>query len=196
MNVRFFKVLKLLIVILVIYTILDGFSIFFFGGLMDFPCFVEYNEANNCIEAERLSEIEKERKDLPQIESFFTIYQAGWKGGRCHYEKSETNFLKVKTFLTTLRFERINGDLKVNNRFVKKNEEINIKSFFNIEPWSIFQLKLKNLGLAADCNSTSTEQKLIIVGSYGTEPSSIKGFLILSILIGGLIFVNKYSKKI
>lgn len=199
MKIKILKALRFIIIILIIYTLISGYFTFFRGGAIDFPCFVTYDEKNNCIQVKENTR--ENKKTSPRIEAFFTVYSAGWQGGGCYYESSETNFLEIKTSGIKLRLEKINGDLKVNNTILKKNEEFKITKVFTFDPWSIFRLIFENLGLVSNCpveelKISPLRETIVIVGSYGTEISFIKGFLILLTLALGVIFINRYLKKI
>jgi len=135
----------------------------------------------------------------PQIEIFLTYFKARAHGSGCLYRSSQNKFLEVDTFVTKIKIEKESGDfIKVNNRLIKKNEKLKIIKIFYPNPWLVAKLEFENLGLVSECDSpfeSLKSQRIVIIGRYGTEFSSSKGFLILTILIGGLIFLNLYLKR-
>ena len=189
-----YKILRLVILLLLAYTVLTACSIFTVGGSMDFPCVVTYCASDNCITA-RVAGREA-GANAYQIESFLTGYLAGWGGGGCNYGKSETSTLDVQTSVLNLSLERDGDTLKVNGKVLETGTDFQVIDVFAWDPWIISRLRFKNLGMVADCESDTKYQRMVIFGSSGTEFSPAKGLLILSSITGGLIFVRRKLKSL
>jgi hypothetical protein len=190
-NITTYKILRLTFVLLFIYAVVTGILSFVFIGFIDFPCFVSYDEKNKCVEDEWTGDKDKTNY---KIESFLTTYIAGYSGGGCHYEYTESNILNIKTSATSLRLERNGSSLTVNGKGLDVGNEYRVVKVLNWSPWVISQMKFENIGLVSDCNTPSTNQRIVIIGDYGTKISFIKGLSVLFISIGGFIFTQKKLK--
>ena len=191
MNITTYKILRLAFVLLFLYTVVTGVLSFFFIGFIDFPCFVSYDKKNKCVDDEWTGDKDKTNY---KIESFLTTYMAGYSGGGCHYEYSDNNNLNIQTSVTSLRLERNGSSLTVNGKGLDVGNEFRIVKVFNWSPWVISQMKFENMGLVSDCNSPSTNQRIVIIGNYGTRISLVKGLSVLLISIGGFIFAQRKLK--
>jgi hypothetical protein len=168
-------------------------SFFFSGGFMDFPCYVEYVEQDDCVLSHRYED--ETGENTSQIEVFLTTYMAGFHGGGCNYKKSEANALDVQTSIVDFRLERDDSILKVNGKILEKGETFQKTKLLNWSPWIVSRIRFDNLGIVSDCESDSTHRRTVIVGSYGTEVSTVKGVLITSVIILGIILVNMKTKR-
>ena len=181
-----YKILLLALILFLIYTAFAGLSFLIFGGFMDFPCSIEYVEQDDCILSYRSEQDNGE--DASRIEVFLTSYTAGFRGGGCLMKKSETNTLDVRTSVIDLGFERDGNRLKVNDEVLEEGAEFHLTNLYNWNPWIISRIRFKNLGLVTECQTGSDHQRIVIIGSYGTEVSLGKGLSVSSALIAGIIF--------
>ena len=193
--IKYFQILRLILLFLIICVLLEGWLSIGFWGFIDFPCFERYIETNNCIDVGGFKQ--SEDRDIYQIESFLTSYAAGFSGGGCYNEKSETNTARLQTDAANyLILERDDGILKVNGRILDKGAEFQAINVFYWNPWQISRLRFKNVGLVPDCGTNPENRRIVIIGSYGTEISLLKGFLILSFVIGWFIFACRKLKSL
>jgi hypothetical protein len=184
--ITFYRILCSALLVLLIYSLLTGLTRLTFGGSMDFPCFVDYDEQRNCVIPHGPGSTEGE--DTPQIEVFLTTYVAGMHGGGCEHKKTDTNMLDVPTSVIDLRFECDGNSVKVNGQVFEAGAAFEAKNVFDWNPWIVSRLRLKNLGLVADCHSGSQFQRIVVSGSYGTEISIVKGLSISTAIIAGLVY--------
>jgi hypothetical protein len=187
-----YRIVQIALLLLLAYSVLTGLSFFFSGGFMDFPCFAEYVEQDDCLLSYRYEDDTGE--STSQIEVFLTTYTAGFRGGGCNYQNSEITTLDVQTSIVDLRLERDDSILKVNGEILAKGATFQKTNILNWSPWIVSRIHLRNLGLVSDCESDSTHPRIVIVGSYGTEVSIVKGVLIISAVIFGFILVNRKIK--
>lgn len=189
-----YRIIQITLLLLLVYSVLTGLSFFVYGGFMDFPCFVEYVEKDDCTLSHGNGEETGENKS--QIEIFLTTYTAGFHGGGCNYQESEKATLDVQTSIINLRFERDDSIVKVNGEDLEKGAAFQKTNIFNLNPWIISRIYFRNLGLVSDCESASTHPRVVIVGSYGTEISIVKGVLITSVVVFVIILVSKKIKRL
>jgi hypothetical protein len=192
-NVKALRVLQFFLILLTAFTIITS-SIFLFSGYMDAPCSVHYNEADHCINV-WLSGLEP-RKEAPLIESFLTTYSAGFGGGGCYNRGSNSNVLDLRTDVGKLHLEREGDSLKVEGKELLTGSEFRSTNYLYWHPWLITRLEFKNMGLIVDCESNTSHKRIVIYGRSGTEFSLAKGFLSLSIFIGGLVYVSRNLRKL
>ena len=186
MNIRAYRILQLTFVFLFLYTIGTGVLTFSFTGFMDFPCFVKYDQANHCIE----SHWGRNDKADYKIESFLSTYEVGFYGGGCNYQYTESNVLEIETLVTALHLERNGSRLTVNGKGLEDGEEFRVVKIFNWNPWTVSQMEFKNIGLVTDCNSSPANQRIVILGDYGTTRSLMGGWSVLFISVSGFIFIH------
>jgi hypothetical protein len=187
------SILRLALLILLIYSVLAGLYLITFGGFMDFPCPAIYVEEDDCVSLQTAS-IEKP-ENMTQIEIFLTSYEAGFKGGGCNHQVTDANTMDVQTSVRDLSFEINGSSFRVNGKVLEKGAKFQATNIFHWNPWIISRLQFENHGLIPDCQSHSEHQRLVIIGSYGTEISLLKGSLISSALLAGLIMSILRTKK-
>lgn len=187
MNIRTYRILQLIFVFLFLYTVMRGVFAFTFIGSMDFPCPVRYDQANHCIESHW--ELNNDRTDY-KIESILSIYGVGFYGGGCNYKYTESNVLEIETLVTDLHLERNGSRFIVNGKELEDGEEFRVVKLHTWDPWTVSQMEFKNIGLVADCNSSPANQRIVILGDYGTKISLMGGLSVLFISISGFIFIH------
>ena len=114
--------------------------------------------------------------------------------GECRYEQSSTNTLIVYTNISRLKFERVDNDLKVNGKILKKNASLRRVNPLHSNPWCVLYTEVENKGLIKDCETPSQEEKIVITGSYGVAFSGVKGLIILLISVIPLVIIRKKPK--
>lgn len=195
MNVAGYKILRILSVFIFLYTIATAIPAFADLGCIDFPCFAYdntyYDETNHCIYEEGL-----QHKTRYQIEVFLSTYDANLSGGGCDYQYTENNTLDIETPVTNLRLKREEEILTVNGRVLRNGKEFRTTRILHWNPWIVSWMKFENAGLVSDCGSTSTNQRIAIIGEYGTKVSLIKGISVLLVSIGGFIFAYKKNRRL
>lgn len=178
-------------ILLLVFAALLGWSIYrgvpaaSVRGFMDFPCHVDYDPRNECIVTYAPSNLG--HNEGIQIETFLTTHQAGFYGGGCDHETSNTEILELSTFLGEFSLQRVGEVLKVDSAIVAKGQGMTRTVYTNLDPWVISHINLKNLGVVADCVEGSTHTRLVVAGSYGTELSIAKGALISLLGLVGLV---------
>lgn len=191
---RVYKVLRVVLWLLLAFIIILGASIILLGGFVDFPCFVRYDEAGDCISMEHASGRWDEVQDETRIETFLTTYEAGWSGGGCNHKIVSQDTLEQYTSVGTLTLEREGETLKVDGKTLEKGQSFKRTHVLIWNPWIIARTQFTNLGVVADCESESPASRLVVIGSYGTQISLIKGGLIMLALIAGLVLVSRRLK--
>ena len=186
LRITSYKILLLALSLLLLYSVLAGLSSFVFVGYMDFPCFIEYVEQDDCIMSHQSEQNSGE--EASRIEAFLTSYEARFHGGGCLMKKSETNTLDVRTSVIDLALERDGNRLKVNDEVLEEGGEFHLTNVYHWNPWIISRIRFKYLGLVTECQTGSDHRRIVIIGSYGTEVSVGKGITVSSVLIAGLIF--------
>ncbi len=183
-----YKILRLALVLALIYSVLTGLATLTLRGAIDFPCPATYAEEDDCI---LLYTPVGEGDDYSsQIEIFLTSYAAGFSGGGCNHKRSETNVITVQTFVRDLSIVKDGSLLRVDGKVLERGEKFLATNAFHINPWVISRLKFVNLGLVPDCQSGSQHHRVVILGSYGTEISLLKGLLISSAIVCGIVFCS------
>jgi hypothetical protein len=136
------------------------------------------------------------RKEAPLIEAFLTKYRAGFGGGGCYNRGSNSNLLELRTDVGKLDLEREGDSLKVDGKELLTGSEFRATNYLYWHPWLITRLEFKNMGVIEDCESNTSHERIVIYGRSGTEFSLAKGFLSLSIFIGGLVYVSRNLRKL
>ena len=189
------KAVKVMLILLLAYTVLMGASLIP-QGAADVPCqylYGIYDEQGACFAA---------REDPPsdydgasQIETFLTSYQVSYMGGGCYHAKTEADNLDAENYLFQLHLRRISNAVEANGSTINVGNEFQVVNVVHSNPWIISRLQFKNYGEIADCNATTTNRRVIIIGRLGTEFSLIKGGIIVLILSGALILTNRTLKQ-
>jgi hypothetical protein len=192
--VSVYKVLRVVLWFLLAFTIILGALTILWGGFIDFPCFVRYNEAEDCISMENASGRWDKVQDDARIETFLTTYKAGWSGGGCNHKIASEDTLEQNTSVGTLTLDREGETLKVDGRILGKGQSFKRTHALIWNPWIIAQTQFTNVGVVADCESESPARRLVVIGRYGTQISLVKGGSILIALIAGLALVNRRLK--
>jgi hypothetical protein len=150
---------------------------------VDFPCFVRYDEARQCVDYSNSWIKPKEAS----IEVFLSTYEAGWSGGGCNTESSATDTLTMDTPAGELVFERQGDELFVNGNALKAGQPFQKMNRLSPNLWLEYNLNFTNFGSVPVCES-SLAPRHVIIGSYGSQISYLKGFGVLSVLLAGAIF--------
>ena len=174
-----------MLVLMLVYAVV-GLSAMVVIGCADYPCYVSFRAEDSCIATFYF--------DKPQVESgehrvqaFLTTYDIHWCGGGCHIELSETNSLDLDTSVLRLQLELDGSDLSVNGKELSPGSEFNRVNLLSLNPWVVSRIQFENLGLVTDCDRDDTYQRVVVVGSYGTETSGAKGILTLVVTGLGLL---------
>jgi hypothetical protein len=190
----FLKGLRVALLLLVLFTLLAAVRAFFIPiGFMDFPCFVGYDEARSCLEIEDTTQ-EPESAGA-QMAAFLTTVQAGWAGGGCHHETSDTGVLEIETPALDLRIERQGDTLLVNGTALEQGKELRRAGYWTLSPWTRSFVRLKSVGVVPDCGAAEPHARLVILGAYGTEPFLAKGVAVLLVLLVGFAFVHRAVRR-
>lgn len=194
--VRVYKILRVVLWLLLAFTIILGALTILLGGFIDFPCFVRYDEAEDCISMEHASGRWDELQADTRIETFLTTYRAGWSGGGCNHKIASEDTLEQYTAVGTLALEREGETLKVEGKTLRKGQSFKRTKALIWNPWIISRTQFTNVGVVANCEAESPVERLVVIGSYGTYIALLKGMAVLAILIGGLVFVNRKLKAL
>lgn len=148
-------------------------------GFADFPCFVEYDEQLSCIRTDSDPEI-LEINENARIQVFLTVYNVRFAGGGCNYESTASDHLDMTTNVIDLEFVRQGDNLEFNGNTLEPGEKFTYTKFWNLHPWTIYRMELKNHGLVSVCDS-NLPPAIFISGSYGNEISPLKAGVVLVI---------------
>lgn len=185
------RIIKIAINGLVAYTTVSALLVVMSaGGVMDFPCSEKFVSEKECVETNR-----PEEDNAYRIQSFLTTYTAGWSGGGCLYSKSETDTLTIETSIKNVLLERDNDILRVDGKVLEKGSEFRYTNIFHWNSWIVSQIRFKNTGLVTYCRSVSKNERIIVIGRFGTKVSLLKGLSILTIPILVLTYFNRSLKK-
>jgi len=190
-----YRIARFVLLLLLILAILLGILNIINVGFIDFPCFVTYDQVKNCIDKGSAAGRWEETTGQIRIESFLTTYVAGWSGGGCSKQSSAGNTLELHTSVGQLTLTREADNLKVNGKPIEKGEQFKKLYWWDWRPWIIARAEFTNEGVLADCNGNPEQSRLVVIGSYGTQTSLLKGALICLILVAGLVFVHSKHKK-
>lgn len=175
--VTLYNIVNKLSLALIAGTILMAILTFLPKGFIDFPCMIQYDEQNACLENPRHI-----GKCTTNIESYLTIYQAGWSGGGCHFADSVTDSLDVQTPVLNITLTKVGETIDVNMISLSPGEGFYHMRVWHWNPWIISKIGMRNLGFVRDCQSECVEPKVVLTGSYGTHISFVKGGSILAFL--------------
>jgi hypothetical protein len=189
MKIFIYRFMQIFFALLLGYSIVTGIYSFIFHGYIDFPCAINYDETHKCISTHR------DQKNS-QIQSFLSVYYAGYSGGGCDYNHTGSNFLNLQTPATDLQLVREKNNLFVNGRIFRTGKEFQTVNIFDWNPWIISRMQFVNLGTVAECDSPADLQSITIVGEYRTETSLVKGICELLVSLTGFIYFSKRLKVI
>ena len=192
---RALKFLRVMIIIMLALTILLGVLNFFLVGFIDFPCFVEYNAGGDCLDTGSSLYGEQGVEANTRIEAFMTTYIAGWSGGGCDYQDSQSDSLALRNSVGTLELSRQGDTLLVDGKAFEKGEAYRRSHWLDWHPWIIAKTQFTNAGVLADCQAEPAIERLVVIGSYGTQTSLLKGGLISLALAAALVYVQIRIRK-
>lgn len=177
-------ILSIILVSVLIYSALFAFGTIIFGGYADFPCdyYLPIDDTNKCITPEAGTHY-----PYPEIETFLTTRKAAFMGGGCDHREIHGNTFNLEGALVPIQIVLQNGDLLVDQQSLSIGNEIHFTQIFNPNPWVINRFTIKNLGYLPECGKGTDSMRLVISGEYGTEKSTLKGWLITLPAIAGTI---------
>jgi len=163
-------------------------------GYMDFPCFASISD-DGCLYASSYYSRDEAVND--DISVYIDTFEAGWEGGGCVYEASNTSEVNIEGHLLKRDGETLIIDDKVMVEKYGEWEEENIVAPWN--PWQLMQEKISiiNYGIASCARDYATDNlitpympALVVIGSSGTYyEDNNAGFVILGASIGLLTCV-------
>ncbi|MBN2387431.1 MAG: hypothetical protein JXB85_10450 [Anaerolineales bacterium] len=146
-------------------------------GFVDFPCFVTYDEQNQCLD---LSGMPEEDLEDVRLQVYLTSHQIGMMGGGCLARDSESDQLHIETAAIDLDFERRGDALFVNGGSLPVGETSTYTSFWDSNPWIMHEVRFTNYGLVSICD-TDLPARVVVVGTYVSTIALLKGGLVLLI---------------
>lgn len=152
-------------------------------GFVDFPCFVNYDEARQCVASDMYGSMVT-GEDRLQI--FLSTYFLGWSGGGCDYQHTADNTMKLDTPAGQFFLERRNDALLVNGQELAVGDTFRHVNFLNLNPWVEYSIQFTNYGVVNFCESDLPPQ-LVVVGYYESRMSPLKGVPLLLILLSAMI---------
>jgi hypothetical protein len=185
----FRKVVKILL--LLGCSVLTGCS-HLLRGFMDFPCFVRYDEAGRCLNVDNTF---VNVPDAAEIEVFLTTYSADFSGGGCHHEAVGSGRLSVDTAVGTLSLERSGETLLVNGSPLAPGETYTERQAFSFDIWETASLEIQNLGVVGLCGRPEAAPRLLVVGSYGTRLTLLRGAAVTLFLLAALILLIRSLRR-
>jgi len=169
-----------------------------FHGFVDFPCFVRYDRERKCVEIDprTIPQWSSGPESAPRrIEAFLTVVEVGWSGGGCSYQHSNTDGLELQNPFTKVTLERVDDHLKVNDKNLAEDKEFKRPVPFTLNPWVLADLRFKNLGLVKYCEG-NPEERIVVVGEYGTELTPLHGLAFLGVLVGTRLILARKLRKL
>jgi len=165
-----------------------GLGTVMFKGFIDFPCFVRYDEVNQCVLSDGYLVGEE---DEERIQVYLDTSQIGFSGMGCNMEESNDDVLGMETSVLSLKFERSGDRLLVNGKELAAGDDFSFTKFWNLNPWTVYTINFTNYGAIPVCQSNAPS-RIVVMGEYGNELSIIKGIIVLTIL---LIITFKLSRS-
>jgi hypothetical protein len=202
MDKKILRLLQLVILLLIVYTIWAGLPILSYGRHSDYGSVLEIDTKNNCIERDPdYWEINPTLPMSPRIEvsmHSYAYYKPFGGSDRPFYKQSETDLLKIQYQGINLNFGRIGtGDLlKINNFVLKRGESVYNTNVLYFNPWAVSFYEVTNRGLMADCNAQFSRERIFAEGRFGTRPFVIKGITVLCTLLFILVALIIQNRKI
>lgn len=197
MTLKIYKVANFIMTFLFVGTIVMPVLMFLwlilFRMFVDFPCFVDYRQQDQCYESknEQITRIREKEGTVPQIEVFLDQYSYMSQGGGCVYKKSESNLLEISTPAAVLKLVRSDDSLEINDQVLGSGEVLKITNvFYSWNPWTVSSVQVQNLGLVRDCDAPNEAPRIVLDGYYETDISFQKGLIISLILFGLRLFMR------
>jgi len=193
MKLIYLKILKSIIIILFIWSVLSGITSYPMM-FVDYPCFQSYDEVNNCVPK---SQYRNENISESTIfESFLSTDYANQFGGGCAHYKQDVNKFTLNSAVGDLKINVMDNQINVNGDIINEKESYSKKKYFGLNFWTNSFVSFTYYGEASYCETNSTLKRHVIIGSYGTKHSLLKGFSILCILIISFIYLKIQTRKI
>lgn len=168
-----------------------GFGTVMLKGFIDFPCFAYYDEENRCFQSDDYI-VEQGYNDRIQV--FLDTSLVGFSGMGCHMDGSENNRFEMKTPALHLKFERIDEKILLNGKELPPGEEFTFTNFWNLNPWTIYTIRLTNYGDLPYCQKDAPS-RIIVKGEYENKVSVIKAAACLIIVLTGIRFIFNRRKS-
>jgi hypothetical protein len=193
MKILCLKILKFITVLLILWSILSAIGSFPWG-FIDFPCSVAYLENDNCVVQHTIPKTAFQESG--NFSSFLSTYSASAFGGGCDHKTYNENIFEIKTAGGNLKMQIDNNTLFVNGKELNDKEKYSRKKYIGFDFWTISSVDFFHYNNVYFCETNSTFRNNIIIGSYGTQRSMLKGFAITALLLISFIYLTLQIKRI
>jgi hypothetical protein len=158
-------------------------------GFVDFPCFAYYDEENQCVRLDGAVAPDEVLQEA-HLQILLNHHEVGWQGAGCNAENPETDRVVMETSAIDLDFERQGDRLIVNGEPLATGDSFSHTNYWGLNPWVVEKIQFTNYGPIPICD-TDVPARVVVIGSYGSELSPLKGtLLLLPILVLMIIFTT------
>ncbi len=152
-------------------------------GFVDFPCFVNYDEARQCVANDMYGSMVT-GEDRMQV--FLSTYLLGWSGGGCSYQHTVSDTLQLETPAGQFLLERNDDALLVNGQELAVGDAFRHVNYLNLNPWVEYYIQFTNYGVVNFCESDLPPQ-MVVIGYYESRLSPLKVVPLILILLSTII---------
>ncbi|MEW6093946.1 MAG: hypothetical protein AB1531_08290 [Chloroflexota bacterium] len=152
-------------------------------GMIDFPCFVSYDETRQCVASDMYGSMVT-GEDRLQV--FLSVYFLDLGGGGCDYRHTASDTLQLDTSAGQFLLERSGDTLLVDGHELAVGETFRHVNYLNLNPWEEYYIEFTNYGVVNFCESDLPPQ-LVVVGHYESRLSPLKVVPLLLILLTAII---------
>lgn len=167
-------------------------------GFVDFPCFAYFDEENRCV---RLDEAVAPEEVLQEahMQILLNHHEVGWQGAGCNAQNPDTDRVVLETSAIDLDFERQGDKLIVNGKPLATGNSFSHTNNWGLNPWVVEKIQFTNYGPIPICD-TDLPARVVVIGSMGSEFSSLKGVLLILpvlalIIIFAILLASTIRKK-
>lgn len=176
-------------------------SFFSFKGFVDFPCFADISQ-DGCLASGGYGDIGDVK--IYHIQVYLTSVQAGFSGGGCWHEASDTDQVSAAGHV----FKREGENLVIDGKTTLKPGEAwntsGVVSFWN--PWQLIKSHtwVKNRGMVDCIQSSRTKERfpygptLVAIGGTGTsyETNWIGIFAVIAWLVAVVVVEWRFKARL
>ena len=156
-------------------------------GFVDFPCFAYYDEENRCVHLGGAVAPDEVLQNA-RLQILLNSHQVGWQGAGCNAQAVETDRVVMENSALDLDFERQGDRLIFNGEPLATGDSFSHTNYWGLNPWVVDRIQFANYGPIPICD-TDLPARVVVIGSYGSEFSPLKGvLLILPVLLLMIIF--------
>jgi hypothetical protein len=152
-------------------------------GMIDFPCFVSYDEARQCVASDMYG-LMITGEDRLQV--FLSVFFLDMGGGGCDYRHTAEETIQLDTPAGQFLLERDGDALLVDGQELAFGETFRHVNYLNLNPWVEYYIEFTNYGVVNFCESDLPPQ-LVVIGYHESRLSPLKAVPLFLILLSVMI---------